>query len=121
MQQNKGNVEMAKSLKELSDDLKAIIIDLQSDAHNKSNLRPERYNNLKLSMDPAKDRTPHVIINITMSEAQFNVTSGEKMNGSLGPDERYVIRWFNKSGTLQALQETWKSVSDNEVKNRSKK
>lgn len=42
---------MAKTLNELASDLKDVIIGLQSDAHNKGNLRVERYNNLKLSMD----------------------------------------------------------------------
>lgn len=40
---------MSKTLNELAGELKAYIIEIQSDAHNKGNIRPERYNNLKLS------------------------------------------------------------------------
>ena len=102
---------MTKSLKELADDLKDLMINLQSDAHNKGSFRPERYNNLKLSMDIAKESTPHVVINMAMSEAQFNINTGEKMNGSLGPDEKFVVRWFGKANTLEALRECWLAIA----------
>ncbi len=101
---------MAKTLNELAGELKDTIIALQSDPHNKGNLRVERYNNLKLSMDTSQS-SPQVIINIAMSEAVFNLKNGEKLNGGLGPDERYVLRWFNKTNTLSALNECWKELS----------
>ena len=100
---------MYKTLNELANELKEYIIELQSDAHNKMNFRPERYNNLKLLMFPQKNRTPHVIVDLSISAAEFDIQSGQKINGSLGPDERYVLRWFNKTGTLFNLQETWKT------------
>lgn len=102
---------MTKSLNELAGELKDLIINLQSDAHNKGNLKPERYNNLKLSMDIAKDSTPHVTLNIAMSEAQFNINTGEKMNGGLGPDEKYVLRWLAKPTTSEALRECWSEMA----------
>ena len=43
---------MPKTLNEHADDLKRYIIELQSDAHNKVNVRAGRYNNLKLTMAP---------------------------------------------------------------------
>ena len=104
---------MPKSLNELAGELKTLIIDLQSDPHNKSNLNTARYNNLKLKMDPAQKASPHVIISISMSEAVFNITTGEKITGSLGPDERYVLRWFAKGSTLEGLKECWEEVKKN--------
>ncbi len=101
---------MAKTLNELAGELKDTIIELQSDAHNKGNLRVERYNNLKLSMDVSQN-SPQVTINVGMSEAVFNLRTGEKLNGGLGPDERYVLRWFNKTNTLSALNECWQELS----------
>ena len=83
---------MPKTLNELAGDLKQLIIDLQSDAHNNGNIRMERYNNLKLLMFPQKNRTPHVIVDLSMSAAEFDIQSGQKINGSLGPDERYVLK-----------------------------
>lgn len=107
---------MTKSLNELAGELKALIIELQSDAHNKGNFRPERYNNLKLVMDIAKEQIPHVIVNISMSEAQFNIRTAEKMNGGLGPEEKYVLRWLAKPNTLPALNEYWKRLEANRGK-----
>ena len=100
---------MPKTLNELAGELKTLIVELQSDAHNKTNVNAQRYNNLKLSMDIAKEATPHVVVNIAMSEAIFNINTAEKMSGGLGPDERYVLRWFSKGSTLEALKECWTS------------
>ena len=104
---------MPKTLNELAGELKALIIDLQSDARNKSNLNPARYNNLKLKMDPSLNPSPHVVVSISISEAIFNISTGEKITGSLGPDERYAIRWFAKGSTLEGLKECWEEVKKN--------
>ena len=42
-----------------------------------------------------------------MSEAIYNIITGDKASGGLGPDERYVLRWFTKSGTMNDLKELW--------------
>ena len=44
---------------------------------------------------------------MSTSAAEFELKMGQKLNGGLGPDERYVIRWLNKSVILAALIETW--------------
>ncbi len=102
---------MGKNLKELSDDLKAYMIEQQSDAHNRGNLRKERYNNLKFSMDIAKNSSPHLVINLGMSEAEFSLRSKEKNNGGLGPDEKYVYRWLDKGSNLADLNECWIQIA----------
>ena len=107
---------MAKTLNELAGELKTLIIELQSDAHNQGSIRVERYNNLKLIMEPAKNSSPHVIVDLAMADAEFDIRTGQKLNGGLGPDERYVLRWFNKANTLSQLQE----ALNNAVKNRGK-
>lgn len=104
---------MVKTLNEHAGDLKRYIIELQSDAHNKSSVRVERYNNLKLTMEPNADSKPHVVIDMTMSSAEFELKMGQKLYGGLGPDERYVMRWLSKSGTLPALMETWRAIVKN--------
>lgn len=104
---------MAKTLNELANELKAYIIELQSDAHNKGNLRPERYNNTKLTMDLAYDPTPHVIISIGMSSAEFQLKTFEKVNGGLGPDERYVLRWIDKPVVIENLRACWAQAERN--------
>lgn len=101
---------MSKTLNELAGELKECIINLQSDAHNSAGIRKERYNNLKLEMDVAGNPQPHVKISITMSEAEFDLNSGEKVSGGLGPDERYVLRWFGKTNTLSDLKACWQEI-----------
>lgn len=104
---------MAKTLNELASELKEYIINSQSDAHNKGSLRPERYNNLTLKMNIAQNPTPHVVITIAMSEAEFNIRNGEKVSGSMGPDERYVLRWMEKPNTLPNLNTCWSNAEKN--------
>lgn len=104
---------MAKTLNELTSDLKTYIIEVQSDAHNKGNLRPERYNNMKLKMNIAENKNPHVVVFIGMSSAEFSLGSGEKMSGGLGPDEKHVIRWLEKPTSLPALRDCWRRVEKN--------
>ena len=104
---------MAKTLNEHASDLKKYIVELQSDGHNDGSVRVERYNNLKLSMEPNSNHNPHVIIDLSMSAAEFDIKTGQKQNGGLGPDERYVIRWLGKSGILPALLETWRAIIKN--------
>src|SRR5574344_190744 len=105
---------MAKTLNEMADSLKEFIIDNQSGGGKSEGANNPRYNNLKLDMDIVKEPTPHVIINIAMAEGIFNLKTCEKMNGGLGPDERYVQKWLGKGSIIQDLQAIW----DGKIKNR---
>ena len=107
---------MAKSLNELGDDLKAMIIALESDSRDNIGFRPEKYNNLKLTMDVVADMYPQVRIAIGMSEAHYDINTGERISGSLGQEERYVHRWLNKKEILQELRYCW----DARVRHRGK-
>lgn len=106
---------MAKSLNELGQELKALIISLNS-SNGSGNAQPEKVNNLKLSMDVAKDPTPHVKISIGISEAVYDINTLEKMDGSLAQNERYIQRWFNKSSVGENLKACWKKRVDNRGK-----
>lgn len=99
---------MAKTLNELAVDLKSLIIELNSDAHNRVNFRPVRYNNLKMEMNIEEETCPFIAISIGMSEAKYNLNTLEKIKGSLGADEKYVQRWFNKTGVLESLKDNYK-------------
>ena len=107
---------MGKTLNELAGDLKSYILEVNSNMRSNSTFRPERYNNLKLSMDVAKEKIPHVTIGLGISEVTYNLNTLEKMDGSLGADEKYVQRWFNKTGVIEHLKAGW----DKRVKNRGK-
>ena len=107
---------MGKTLHELACDLKAYIINLQSDVRDKQIFRPERYNNLKLEMNVARDITAQVRISMGMSEARYDLKTGEKVYGSLGIDEKYIQRWLAKGENMLHLMECWNA----RVKNRGK-
>jgi len=98
---------MAKTLNELANELKEWLLEIHSDNREKKTFRPEKYNNLKFSMDVVKEKFPYLQINIGMSEAKYNLNTLEKFDGSLGQEERYVQRWFNKNGIIPELQGCW--------------
>ncbi len=92
-----------KTLSELSRSLKEFIAESQ-DAHTSGDIKKYRYNNLKIDIsDPRTTKTPQIIVTIGMSEAAFNVATGEKLSGGLGPDERYVLRWMDRGSNREEL------------------
>jgi len=105
---------MSRSLNELTGNLKDLIIDLQSDARNSRTLNKEKYNNLKISMNPSKNPHPHLTIQVSMSEAVYDLKSGEKLSGGLGPDEKYVQRWLSKGSILESLTAVWVTIVEAE-------
>ena len=100
------------SFKDLEDSLKKFMLDEQTDAHNVRNVSVAKYNNLKVSMDASKYQIPHFIIRITISEAVFSLADCAKINGGLGYDERFVIKWFGRMGIKDKLRELWNTVSE---------
>jgi len=103
---------MGKSFNEMKNLLKDLIKDMNSDAHNSRSFKEERYNNMKLSMDPANDPQPHVIITIGVSEAKYSLQTLQRVNGGLGPDEKYINRWFNRMGIIDGLKDLWKDMAN---------
>ena len=97
------------SFRELEGNLKSFLIDVQSDAHNVKTLASSRYNNIKISMNPAKNPQRHVCIKMGISEATFDLNSFEKIGGGLGFEERFVHRWFERSGVKSKLEECWEN------------
>ena len=101
------------SFKEMEDSLKNFIIQEQSDAHNARNTNFGKYNNIKLWMDPSKNPTPHVFIRISISEASYSLNDFTKINGGLGYEERFVIKWFGRFGIKEKLTELWSTAEKN--------
>ena len=71
-----------------------------------------RARSLKMTMRPDLDVSPHVIVTMMISEATFSLIDFEKLKGSLGPEEKYVVRWFHKSGVRENLIENWNVLTD---------
>ncbi len=100
-----------KTLHELAIKLQTYIIKSQEDAHNATNMNVTKYNNLKLKMD-TKYNFPNIIVCIGISEAVFNFVDGTKVDGGLGPDEKYVRKWLGSSNVISDLKDLWISTSE---------
>ena len=95
------------TIKDVEDNLKTFLIQEQSDAHSARNINVAKYNNIKISMDPSKNALPHVTIRISISEATYSLDNFSKSNGGLGYEERLVLKWFNRYGVKEKLNEIW--------------
>ena len=97
------------TFKDMEDSLKSFIIQEQSDAHNVKSVNNAKYNNIKVWMDTQKYAQPHFFVRISISEAVFNLADCSKLNGGLGYEERFVIKWFGRMGIKEKLHELWDS------------
>ena len=91
------------TFKDLEDSLKSFIIQEQSDAHNVKTVNMAKYNNIKVTMDPSKNAQPHVKIRISISEATYSLSDFSRINGGLGYEERFVLKWFGRYGIKEKL------------------
>ena len=98
---------MAKSLHELELNLKNYIIDCHSNYKGLKNVAVERYNNLRLSLDPEIYQTYHIVIRIGISEAVMILPEALIFTGTLGMDEKYVQRWLQLPAVQQELSSHW--------------
>lgn len=101
------------TLKDMEDSFRNFIIQEQSDAHNTKSVNTAKYNNIKMWMDPSKYVQPHIFIRISISEAVFSISDASKINGGLGYEERFVIKWFGRMGIKEKLAELWAYAEKN--------
>lgn len=98
------------TFKDMEDSLKSYMIQEQSDAHHIKGVNLVKYNNTKIWMDPSRYLQPHFCVRISISEAVFSLSDCSKLNGGLGFEERFVIKWFGRMGVKQKLNELWNSA-----------
>ncbi len=101
------------TLKDMEDSLKNFIIQEQSDAHNIKSVNQAKYNNIKIWMDLSKYVQPHFFVRISISEAVFALADCSKLNGGLGYEERFIIKWFGRMGIKEKLIELWNNAEKN--------
>lgn len=101
------------SFKDMEDSLKKFMIQEQSDAHHVKSLNVAKFNNLKIWMDPVKTQAKHVIIRISISEATYSLNDFTRINGGLGYEERFVLKWFGRFGIKEKLAELWDFAEKN--------
>ena len=98
------------NFKDMEDSLRSFIVQEQSDAHSARNINVAKYNNIKLWMDAVKNPLPHVNIRISISEASYSLNGFSKINGGLGYEERFVIKWFTRYGVKEKLADLWNNA-----------
>lgn len=98
---------MIAELHDLEESLKDFLAEAQNDSYNSKSANFYKYNNLKVFMDPKKDKTPHFIVRIGISEAMYSIESGDKISGGLGSDERLIRRWIDKVFVKAGLSSAW--------------
>ncbi len=101
------------TFKDMEDSLKNFIIQEQSDAHNVKSVNLAKYNNIKVWMDLSKYVQPHFFVRISISEAVFALSDCSKLNGGLGYEERFIIKWFGRMGVKEKLTELWNNAEKN--------
>lgn len=98
------------SLNDLANKLQEFIIKQQENATGTNQYILSKYSSVKLKMD-STIRYPHVIVEIGISKAIFNIDSAMKTDGGLGPFDRYVSKWISSSWNLYDLRELYKRLS----------
>lgn len=102
---------MAEEFHTFEESLKEYLIEEQSDKYSTVSANFYKYHNLKIYMDPQKSKVPHFIIRIGISEAMYDIEKGEKIAGSLGPDERVIRRWLERNFIrMDFLNRRWKKL-----------
>ena len=100
------------NISKFSNSLTEFLVNAMADRHSEARHIAQRLNNLKVYMDPLKITEPHFFVSIGISEACFNIDTGKKMDGSLGPEDGYVSRWASRSNIASALRAHWKKLLD---------
>ena len=59
---------------------------------------------LKLHMDPMKVSDPHFFVSLGISEACYDIESAKKIDGGLGPEEEYVLKWAGNQIFITSLK-----------------
>lgn len=90
--------------------LKTFLVGVVSDDKNSSIINIHKYNNLKIYTDTKRFTNPHLIIRIGISEAVYDLQSGDRISGGLGSDERYVRNWMSRYLLMVDVNTIWKNT-----------
>lgn len=98
---------MAESIKPFENSLRDYLVNAHADSYNAVQKIQYRYNNLKVFMDPKKNKTPHFTVSLGISEATFGIEPVDVLNGSLSNDTRYVYMWASRPNINGELKKHW--------------
>ena len=98
---------MYEEFHKVQESLKDYLIDSGTDKYTSKHATYQKYNNLKLYMEPRKHPDPHFIVRIGISEAMYDLESCKRLTGGLGSDEKMIRRWFERSFNRDELKRAW--------------
>ena len=104
--------EKKSNISKFSNSLTDFLVNAMTDRHSDARHIAQRLNNLKVFMDPIKIREPHFYVAIGISEACYSIETCKKIDGSLGAEDGYVIRWAGRSNINNELKAHWKNILD---------
>lgn len=102
---------MTISIKTFENSLRDYLVSVESDAYNTQSKMNYRYNNLKVFMDITRVQVPHFFVSMAISSACYSLDPLEKIEGSMGEDEIYIMRWASRPNILGELKKYWKYYS----------
>lgn len=97
---------MAESIRAFENSLRDFLINAQSDSYNTHGKVEYKYNNLKVYMDCKKSSIPHFWVSVNISAACYQLDPLEKIDGSMGSDERFIIKWASRPNINGELKNT---------------
>ncbi len=103
---------MPESIKIFENSLRDYLIDARSDKYNSNDKIQQKYNNLKVYMDPQRYSTPHFCVSVNISAATYSIEPLQRIAGSMGTDERFVLLWAARDNINGELRKHWNSLSD---------
>jgi len=108
---------MSVAIKNFENSLREYLLSAQADSYNTQTKISYRFNNLKLYMDPEKVPTPHFFVSMNISSACYSLDPLERIDGSMGAEEVYILRWASRPNINGELKKYWtylvKSTSSN--------
>ena len=98
---------MAESIRVFENSLRDYLINVQSDSYNTNGKVEYKYNNLKVYMEPKKTSVPHFWVSVNISAACYQIDPLEKIDGSMGGDERFILLWASRPNINGELRKHW--------------
>ena len=107
---------MAESIRVFENSLRDYLINVQTDSYITGGKIEQRYNNLKVYMEPKKNSTPHFWVSVNISAVCYKIDPLEKIDGSMGSDERFVTMWAGRPNINGELKKHWVYITkSNEI------
>lgn len=102
----------ANSISKFENSLREFLINAMADKYGNAKMYAYRYNNLKVFIDPKRCSDPHFFVSIGISEANFSIIDGKKIDGGLGAEDAYVKRWCDRANINNELRAHWKIIKE---------